>query len=441
MKDPMWVQVMLFTLAASSPAPAPVDAVTWADTLGTAEDAPGAVAARAGARAFADAAARVAPLDGLRAELQPGAQFRPFDAVTSPAGQLVLEGTTGAGALLGSRRDQARSDAAVLDAEAAAQRLGRRLQLSDAWCDRRAAELAEAAARKALDDARALQERLERLQREPAAGLVLAVDDVIAVRALAAEAALAVLDAEAARLEAGLRLGRLLGRPGEVAATGPLPSPAQLLSSSSSSLSPSSDGADGPELARAQAAVVAAKAALLAFERELWPTVGLGVQAQVDDASTGFAYGRVSLTLPRVDGDPRGRAELLARVHLAEAELEELRRARVEHLATAHHEVEHQQHTLQLVEEGLVPAAVARREVAEKRLALGAGEVFELVAAARTEREARRRAALAQVGVARARVTLALLDPGHLDGGDDHEGHAGHHDDDVITPVPLQEPR
>jgi outer membrane protein TolC len=201
-------------------------------------------------------------------------------------------------------------------------------------------------------------------------------------------------------------------------------------------------------VARAEAAVIAAKAALLAHERELWPTVGLGVQAQIDDASTGFAYGRLSLSLPRVDGDPRGRAELVARVHLAEAELIELRRARAERLSTAHHEVEHQQHTLQLVEEALVPAAIARREVAEKRHALGAGEVFELVAAARAEHEAGRRAALARVGVARARVTLALLDPGHLDahgpdGTADHEGHAGHHDDDAVIPSPVQpqEPR
>jgi hypothetical protein len=86
--------------------------------------------------------------------------------------------------------------------------------------------------------------------------------------------------------------------------------------------------------------------------------------------------------------------------------------------------------------------------VAEKRHALGAGEVFELVAAARAEHEAGRRAALARVGVARARVTLALLDPGHLDahgpdGTADHEGHAGHHDDDAVIPSPVQpqEPR
>lgn len=432
----MWI--LLFTLTSASSSGT---ALTWSEAVAAADDSPGAIAAVAGARALQDAAGRIAPVDGVRAELQPGAQFRPFDAITSPAAQLVVEGTSGAGALLGSRRESAREEAAVLAAEAAALRLQRRLLLSDAWCDRRAAELAEAAAHEALATARALQTRLERLQGEPAAGLVMALEDVIAARALAAEAALAVLDAEAARLEAGLRLGRLLGRDGEVSTGGGLPTPSQL----TSSLSPDGpERPDGPEVARAEAAVVAAKAALLHHERESWPTVGLGVQAQIDDASTGFAYGRLSLSLPRVDGDPRGRAELLARVHLAEAELIELRRARAERLSTAHHEVEHQQHTLQLVEEGLVPAAIARREVAEKRHALGAGEVFEVMAAARAEHEARRRAALAGVGFARAVVTLALLDPGHLDAGPDgtadHKGHAGHHDDDVIT-SPMQEPR
>jgi hypothetical protein len=83
---------------------------------------------------------------------------------------------------------------------------------------------------------------------------------------------------------------------------------------------------EGPGVARAAAAVAAARAALLAHERELWPTVGLGMQVQIDDARTGFAYGRLSISLPRVDGDPRGRAELLARLQFAEAELIEQRR-------------------------------------------------------------------------------------------------------------------
>jgi hypothetical protein len=438
--EAMVVSTMLSLIVVAwsgTPSP-PVSGVSWVEAVGAAERMPGGIAADAGAHALRDAAARMGPLDALRAELQPGAQFHPFNALTSPAGQLVIEATSGSAVLFGSRAAHARSAADVLGADADALRLQRRVELSEAWCDRHAAELSEAAARVALDDARALLGRLERLHEQPAAGLLFTVDDLVAVRALVAEAALAVLDAEAARLEAGLRLGRHIGVAHEVKTAGPLPDAREV---------PARDephASEGPEVARAEATLVAARAALVAFERELGPTVGLGMQAQLDDGDTGFAYGRVTVSLPRVDGDPRGRAELVAIVQLAEAALIEQRRARTERLSIAHHEVEHQHHTLSLVEEGLLPVVIERRRIAEKRHALGAAELFELVAATRAEHEARRRLALARVELARARVTLAMLDPAHLDdpGPAGHESHAGHHDDDVLpSGAGMKEPR
>ncbi len=423
------VVTVLWSMSTMTTTTAVPTSVSWAAAIDAADSVPASLAASASAGALRDAAGRMAPLDAIRAELQPGTQFHPFDALTSPAGQMVVEATAGSAVLFGTRQEHARSAADVLQADASVVRQQRRLQLSDAWCDRRAAELAEAAAHEALDDARTLLNRLERLQPLPAAGLVVSIDDIVAVRALATEKALAVLDAEAARLESGLRLGRLVGVASELATSGPLPHPGEL---------PADDEPDpreGPEVARAHAAVVAARAALVAFERELGPTLGVGIQAQLDDGDTGFAYGRVSVSVPRLDGDPRARAELLARIHLAEAELIELRRARSERLSLARHEVEHQAHTVSLVDNGLVPAALERRRIAEKRHALGAADIFEVVTAARAEHEARRRGLLARVELARAHMTLSLLDPGPLDdaGPQGHEGHAGHHDADGVS--------
>jgi hypothetical protein len=121
--------------------------VSWAMAVAAADDVPAGLAATASAQALRDAAGRMAPLDAVRAELQPGTQFHPFDALTSPAGQMVIEATAGSAVLFGTRQEHARSAADVLQADASVVRQQRRLQLHEAWCDRRAAELAEVAAR------------------------------------------------------------------------------------------------------------------------------------------------------------------------------------------------------------------------------------------------------------------------------------------------------
>ena len=245
----MWLTIVLSTLLGAT------SSVTFAEAL--AVDAPAAVAADHSARAFADGAAGLRPIDALHFEVQPGGQFQPTTrAWTSPALQLVAEATVSWAGVSGARRGTVTSEGDVAVADAAVVRHLRRLAVAAAWCECRAAERDEAAAAEVVVDAVAVAASLQRISETGA----VTADDIGEANAWVADARLQALDAEALRLEAALRLGRLLGTGGAVTTNGPLPEPAELVVAGL-------DGRFDVEVVRAERVVVALRAGL--HEHEL----------------------------------------------------------------------------------------------------------------------------------------------------------------------------
>lgn len=389
----MWLTIVLSTLLGAT------SSVTFAEAL--AVDAPAAVAADHSARAFADGAAGLRPIDALHFEVQPGGQFQPTTrAWTSPALQLVAEATVSWAGVSGARRGTVTSEGDVAVADAAVVRHLRRLAVAAAWCECRAAERDEAAAAEVVVDAVAVAASLQRISETGA----VTADDIGEANAWVADARLQALDAEALRLEAALRLGRLLGTGGAVTTNGPLPEPAELVVAGL-------DGRFDVEVVRAERVVVALRAGLHEHELRQLPTAAVAVTSQIDDPTTGFVYGRLGITLPNLDGDVVGRATATGHLRRAEAELQEQQRAQVERLAAAVHEVEHQSEARALIDEQLLPALRERRRLAERRQAMGDGVVFELVRAARSVHDATRRSMRAEVQQRHAAIALHLQAP------------------------------
>lgn len=396
----MWTAALLANLIASTAAVPTATTVSYPVALST--TAPDVLAATAAADAIGAGARRFRPIDGARVELQPGGQFDPSARqFTSPAAQLVVEGRVSLLGLGGGQRalGEARAEEARASSSAAQQQ--HQLLVTRAWFARRAAELDEKAAAAAVVDATAVRDRLVRLTATGSVG----ADDVAEADAFVAELVLLAHDAEARRLEAGLTLARLLGADDEVGTAGELPVVEDVLA-----VAPSSARRD-LEVAQSEARLVAQRQQLSEHDLRQAPSLGVALASQIDDARTGFVYGRLALELPSLDGDVAGRAALLAERHRAEAELALARRRHREAVVVAHHEVTHQRESVALLEERLLPALRERRRLAQRRQELGSGSVFELVTALRAEVTAARRAAIAVVVAREAEIVVALIAP------------------------------
>jgi len=416
----MWLAVLSMVAATTTAPTAATMTMSLAEAVLAADGAPMVAAARSSAEGLADAARRASLLDTVRFEVQPGGQFDPLaGAWVSPSGQLALEGTLSLAGVTGARRAVAAATAGVVAADSAAHRQDRRLAIVRAWFLRRAAEVDEAAVARAAADAVVVQTTVKRL----AATNVVSADDIAEADAFVAEAGLLMLDAEAVRLEAGLHLGRLVGVDVEVATDS--------ATDGAATLPPDALGSTRVDLAVAHAeeAVQQARATLHEHDLRQQPALGIGLAAQVDDPSAGFVYGRLSLTLPSLDGDVVGRAGIAWRLRTAEAELEEQRRLHQERLALVVHEVEHQQAARVLITERLLPALRERRRLAERRQALGDGVVFEVVRATRAENDAVRKHGQATVQEQLALTMLRLLSDSSTDASTDvihHDAHDTH---------------
>lgn len=408
---------VLSMVAAAATAPATVPTtMSLAEAVLAADVAPMVAAARSSAEGLADAARRASVLDTVRFEVQPGGQFDPLaGAWVSPSGQLALEGTLSLAGVTGARRAVAAATAGVVAADSAAHRQDRRLAIVRAWFLRRAAEVDEAAVARASADAVVVQATVKRL----AATNVVSADDIAEADAFVAEAGLLMLDAEAVRLETGLHLGRLVGVDEEVATDGATTLPPDAIGSTRVDLA----------VAHAEEAVQQARATLHEHDLRQQPALGIGLAAQVDDPTAGFVYGRLSLTLPSLDGDVVGRAGIAWRLRTAEAELEEQRRLHQERIALVVHEVEHQQAARVLITERLLPALRERRRLAERRQALGDGVVFEVVRATRAENDAVRKHGQATVQEELARTMLRLLSDASTDAASHQSIDVTHHHD------------
>jgi outer membrane protein TolC len=388
----------------------PEHALSLTEALDRAANQPRALARAESAEAWETAADAVLPLPAVLLEALPGARLTPA-GVANAAVQGTLAVPLPLADPAGARRALARAAAASARSEAGLLLFEAEAAVIGAWFDRRAAEARLVQADEALVAARS---DAAAVQTAVTAGAADAAD-VAEHRAFVAEMVLFHLDAEGACFDAGLRLGRAVGIASEVGTSGPLPA------TLASRLPPH-------ELA-AQAAVASAEAAAVMAKNATVPVIDVGVSAQIDDPDTSFAFARLGLTLPALDGDPVGRTAARAARTNAQADAEQARRTREVLVRGLMHELVHTEEVLDITAHELVPAARDRLRLAEQRRALGDGSIREVLRARRGVIEAVARWHDAENDHERARLlarhaSVAVDHPATE--ADDSPGHAAH---------------
>jgi outer membrane protein TolC len=337
-------------------------------------DAPALHAAAAGIEQRRAAVDQIAGLGGVlapSAEVLPGLRAAP-GGVQNPAVQAAFTVPFVLADLTGARRNVARAEVARTEAEFLRDRFDVEQRAIVLWFQRAQSEARLRRTDEALTTAAAERAAVD---AAVAAGRDNAVD-VVDFDAWLADLQAAHLDAEGAAFEAGLALGRLLGLDIEVGIT--------------------SDAGVTASTALDDAAVAAARAttasseALSTITQAAWlPTFGVGIAAQIDDPNTGFAYLRLSATLPSLDGNPADRAALADATGRARAAEDETRRDRATRRARVLHETEHAAEKFTLIRDVGQPAAERRLALLEAQLRFGDGSIRDVLRARRAVIDAR----------------------------------------------------
>lgn len=373
------------------------------DALALAARAPAVVASTRAAQLSRERGRQVSSLEtNPTVGLQPGVRTNALG--TGPELIGVLSQSFNVAGSAGARREAlARETAQDLGhAQLAAHRT--RLSVAQAWLAAWSARGVLEEAQRELEAARELGARFERAAKSGAVTRA----DLAAIRAWVAEAHLAVLAAEGARFEAGVRLNQALGldasAPAEV--TSALPA----FPADEAALVRSLDAADQAPEARLAAQTRAAEEARLAEHRASNGTwLQLGATGGREGLGDVVVLGTVSVTLPTFNHGEREAAPLEAAIARAEGEraaaIASARAARV--LAT--HELEHTREVLEVVERELVPAHEEAAAGTQRRMEEGESTSQEWLLARRALLAAKSRLVAARADHALARFRAREL--------------------------------
>ncbi|HEX2569350.1 MAG TPA: TolC family protein [Polyangia bacterium] len=336
--------------------------------------------------------------------LQPGYRLYPESAREPEFIAEVLHSWNLSG-LSGARRRSAAAEADVLDAEARALALARRLGAARAWVDAWAAQRLLATAQQQ----EALAAELERLVTRTTALAETTRADLAEARAFHAEAELAVIDAQGVVFERGLELAMEIGR----AATEPLVPlgelPVPVLPPASEWPGVLAQVARLPEVMRREFEARAARARAVE-ERAARGGLGqFGVALQRDAPGGLVVSGAARIYLPVFDRGERERGGMLAQAERMAGEHDMALAAAVSHLALAFHEVEHTGEALAALESRLVPASDEGARLRERIYQAGEATLPEVLQARRTAMAAAGRLERARADHAWARIKVWLL--------------------------------
>jgi outer membrane protein, heavy metal efflux system len=380
-------------------------AVTFDEALGLASRAPAVEAARAAAATTRDAAARLSSQTS-NPQLSVEPAYRVSSSATSTTsfeGQASLSQSWNLAGLSSRRREAATAEGDLLDADARAAALARRLAAARAWIDLWAARAALEDARSEADLASDLASRTERA----AAQALVTRADAADAAAYRAEARLLVLSVEGETTDLGFLLARETARPPvSLATAGALPDP------------PVPGRGDWPALVDRAAALpdvlarrlaAHADAARAAEARAARGTqLALGVGARRDNLGEWVAFGQFGLSLPLFDHGEREATPFAVAAARASREAEDAQRTAAAELARALHEVEHSGEVMTELEARAVPASAEAARLREVAFRAGDATVLEVLVARRTAAAQRARLERARAAHAWARVKVWL---------------------------------
>lgn len=375
-RTPMVLRMLalLLTCALQAAHPPPLT-LTLDDVRARAINAPALQAASAGVehrRAAVDHIVGVGGVLSPSAELLPGLRAAPR-GVENPAVQATLTVPFVLADLTSARKNIARAEVARTEAALLKERFDVEVHAITLWFRRAQSEARLRRTDEALNTAVAERAALE---AAVAAGADTAID-IADFDAWLADMQAAHLDAEGAALEAGLALGRVVGVDVEVGTRG------------TAAVTTASSALDDAAVAAARASTTS-NAALSTVTQASWlPIFGVGLAAQIDDPNTGFAYVRLSATLPSLDGNPADRAALVDSHGRARAAEDEALRDRNTRRALVLHETQHAAEKLALMRDVGQPAAERRQALLEAQLHLGAGSIRDVLRARRAVIDAR----------------------------------------------------
>jgi outer membrane protein TolC len=393
----------LLVLVLLLPAPAAAQAVSFDEAIALSERVPQvrATARALGARERGDRDI-AGDSQGLAIQVQPGLrilseQDRGFE------GQLSVLHSWNLGNLTGTRQRAARIEREALAAEVRAEALTARLEAAHRWIQlwQRGQGLQLAV------EERQLAERLAELAQRGLAGGVRTRVDVLEAAAYRADVALREVTLEGEQHDASVALAVAMGRPptGELAAAGPLPSPAL-----PEALDAVVERADElPTVLAARLTAVAERARIVEVAAGYAPQLGLGGQLMRESPSGFIVFGTLTLSVPLFDQGQRATSQTHGEAERREGRHGQARLQAQEMLALAAHDVEHQRREERAAVELLLPALVELVELRERALRAGEGTVFELLSDRRRLLEARARAIQARAMRTWAEVRMWIL--------------------------------
>ena len=390
---------------AVTPAAATTPALSFAEALALADDAPAVAAARASAKVKRAVDAHISRLPynpqfgaqlGYRRELDGGG----VEALLSVAQSFSLSGYGAA------RLRSVRAEEAALDAEMERTRLRQRLLCARSWT---ALWGAAAALHEAQSEIDLMSEFVAKIERGAQVGALIQVD-VAEARAYLTEARLQALTVEGEVIELGLELARGIGRVGEapLLAAGPLPEPVlpELSSRLRARLLARAD--ELPE-ARLQALLTESERLRTAEAKAQRGTqLMLGAQWVHEPAAPHTILGTATLQMPIFDHGERERADYLASTERLRGAAADARTAAQTELLAALHELEHSREIWTHLNTSILPAIAVNLQLRERLLQAGEGTVLEVLLVRRSLAAARARAARAQAVHSFSRYKLWL---------------------------------
>lgn len=391
----------LLVLAASPPEPMPL---TFEEALAFAVQAPGVRGASRAAEVRHAERARLSPLvANPQLTVEPG--FRQRDSERGADLRVGVSQSFGLSGQTAARNSAVRAEEAVLDAEAQAVLLARRLAIAQAWLDLWAAEQAVTQSTQEVELAGSFRSAVEGATKLGASTKL----ELAEASAYAAEARLAELDAEGQLTERRVALARLVGlEPTRlIRAQGLLPEVAlppdhalEPLVARATRLPDAAARKLGAELERARANEARAS-------RGTWLQVGLAGLREYDGATGGALT--LTLTPPVFEHGERERGTLLATAEKLEGEALDASQQAAASLVIAFHEVEHSREVLETLRTQLLPSAEEAVRLRELLFRSGESTVPEVVLARRALASARIRLGYALASEAGARVKAHFL--------------------------------
>ncbi len=383
--------------------PAAAEPLTFADAVAQAATRADLQAGDAGVRAHRALARQLSGQTGHPSVIiYPGWRFGPSDSERFELQAQATHEWNIAG-LSTARRDALKAEGDVLQAALQDQAMGARLTAARAWIDRWAAQ----ARLEAVEAAHAQAVRFAALVEQAVSAGAVTADALAEARAEAAEAQLAVVDAEGNLVDAGHALARAVGEPTGVAlaVAGELPTPA--LPDAASLTDLSARAAALPSATRQRLAALAAEARAVEVRAAAGTRMQLGAMLQVDDGVVGF--GTVGFTWAAFDHGERDRAGARAEAQRARGAAERATRLAAHQLNQALHEVEHARENEAALDDGLLPALTALVDVRDRAFAAGQVTVFDVLRARARLAAGRRARVAARANRAWAEVTAWTL--------------------------------